>query len=109
MGRLPEELNHDVEALEGVVDEDVLLADGGEAVAAMVADALREPRLERAELQVRAVGGYELRQLVQPEHTIDHDRVLRFGVQVANDEAPELLGHERFDLDAHDRSQPALA
>ena len=42
--RLAEELHDDVEALVGVVDDDVLGADRGEAIAAEVADALGEAR-----------------------------------------------------------------
>ncbi len=43
--RLTQELHHHVEALVGVVDDDVLLADGGEAIAVEFADALREARV----------------------------------------------------------------
>ena len=60
---LAQELHHHVEALERVVDQDVLLADGGEAVAAVVADALGEARLEGLELQVRPVRRDQLGQL----------------------------------------------
>ena len=47
-GRLAHELHHDVEGFVRVVDDDVLLADGGEAIAAMIADALGKARARRA-------------------------------------------------------------
>ena len=49
---LADELHHHVEAFERVVDQDVLLADGGETVAAVVADPFREARLEGRKLEV---------------------------------------------------------
>ncbi len=51
---LIEELHHHVEQFVGVVDDDVLLADRGETVAAMVADALGKARVVRRELRGRA-------------------------------------------------------
>ena len=45
---LAQELHHRVEALERMMDDKVLLADGGETVAAMVADALGKARDYRA-------------------------------------------------------------
>ena len=47
-GRLFQELQHDVERLVRVMDDDVLLADGGEAIALMLADALGETADVRA-------------------------------------------------------------
>ena len=58
----------DVEGFVGVVDDDVLLPDRGEAVAAMVADALRKARRVGHELQVRPVERDELGQFVEAEH-----------------------------------------
>ena len=52
--RLAQELHHDVEGFVGVVDDDVLLADRREAVAAMLADALGKARIVGRELQVVA-------------------------------------------------------
>ena len=54
-----------------MVDDDVLLPDGGEAVAAMLADAFREARRVRLELQVRPVDADELRDGVDAEHAGD--------------------------------------
>ncbi len=104
--RLAEELHHDVEALERVVDQDVLLADGREAVAAVIADAFRETRLERRELQLRQVGRDQLLELGQAELAVDLDHVLRLGLQALDDEAPELVGHRGLHLHPHDQAQP---
>src|SRR6516165_7509924 len=52
-GRLLQELQHHVEGLVGVMDYDVLLPDGGEAIAVVLAAALREATDEGLELEVR--------------------------------------------------------
>ena len=98
--RLTDELNHHVEAFEGMVDQDVLLADGGEAVAAMVADTLWEARLEWLEFEVGAIGRDQLGQLIQSQQAIDQYDILRRGVQGERDEFAQLFWHHRLDLDA---------
>ena len=50
-----QELHDDVEGFVGVVDDEVLLPDRGEAIAAMLADALGEARVVGRELEVRPV------------------------------------------------------
>ena len=75
--RLAQVLHDDVEALVGVVDDDVLLADGGEAVAVEFADALGKADVEGLEFQIRPVGHDELGGVGQPEQALfDEDRVL---------------------------------
>ncbi len=59
--RLTQELHHHVEALVGMVDDDVLLADGREAIAVEFADTLRKARIVGLEDEVRPVGDDELR------------------------------------------------
>ena len=106
--RLAQELDHDVESFERMVDQDVLFADGGEAVSAMVANPLGKPRFKWLELQVGTVGGDQLGQFVQPEHAVDQHHVLRLGVQAADDEAAQLLRHVAFQLDPDHRAHPPL-
>ncbi len=65
--RLAQELHHHVETLERVVDDDVLGADGGETVAAEIADALGEARRVGREQQVRPVVDDQLLQIDQAE------------------------------------------
>ena len=50
--RLAQELHHDVEALVGMMDDDVLLPDRGEAIAAEIADALGKARVVGREDEV---------------------------------------------------------
>ena len=110
-GGLPQELHHHVEALEGVVDEDVLLADGGEAVAPVLANPLRIAGLEGLELQVGAIGRDQLGQLRHAQHAVgaQHHHVVGLGMEVADDEVPQLRAHGTVEGDVHHRAQAALA
>ncbi len=54
-GGLAQELDHHVETLERMVDDDVLGPDGGKAIAREIADALGEARGVGREQQIRAV------------------------------------------------------
>ena len=58
--RLLQELHHHVEGFVGVMDDEVLLPDRGEAVAAMIADALGKARIIGHELEVGPVDRDEL-------------------------------------------------
>ena len=53
--RLLQELHHHVEGFVGVVDDQVLLPDGGEAIAGMLADALGKARIVGHEFEVGAI------------------------------------------------------
>ncbi len=53
--RLAQEIDHHLEAFVGVVDDDVFLADGGEAIAIVLANAFGIARAVGLELEVRAV------------------------------------------------------
>ncbi len=106
--RLTQELDHHVEALERVVDQHVLFADGGEDVAAVVAHALRIARLVAPELQIRVAAGDQFGQLRQPQHAVDQHHVLRRRLKFADDEVAQIGGHGRLDLHAHHRAQTAL-
>ncbi len=77
--RLAQELHHDVEALERMVDDDVLGADGGEAVAAEIADALGEARRVGREQQVRPVIDDQLPQIDDTEDAVGR-RAISSGV-----------------------------
>ena len=106
--RLAQELDHHVEALERVVDEDVLLADRREAVAAVVADALGEARIEGLELQVRPVERDELATVRSSPACprLEHRPVADF--ELLGDEQAQVLGHRRLDLDADHGAEAAL-
>ena len=79
--RLQQELHHHVEALEGVMDQDIFLADRGETVAAMIADTFRKPRLEGLELEFGPICRDQLGQFVQSQKALDQNDVLRLCVQ----------------------------
>ena len=107
--RLGEELHDDVEGFVGVVDDEVLLPDRGEAIAAVLAHALGKARVERRELEVGPVEGDELRQFVERQHAVDEDDAGGDDVDVAGDEGAQRFRHARLDLEPDDRAAaPAL-
>ena len=59
-----------------MVDDQVLLPDGGEAVAAMVADALGIARIVRHEFEIGPIEARELRQLVERQHAVDQEHLV---------------------------------
>src|SRR5260370_40245061 len=73
--RLVQELHDDVEALVRMVDDDVLGADGGEAVAAEVADALGEAGIVGRELEGGPVGVEHRLDGADEEHAAEWDDV----------------------------------
>ena len=87
--RLVEELHDHVERFVGVMDDEVLLPDRGETVAAILPHPLGKARLVRRELQFGPVDGDELRQFVEREHAVDQDDAGRHDVDVAGDEGAQ--------------------
>ena len=71
-GCLPQELHHHIEAFEGMMDDDVLGADRGETIPAMIADAFGKARDIGLELQIGALVEDELLGVGEPEQVIDH-------------------------------------
>ena len=90
------------------MDQDVLFADRGEAVAGVIPDPFREPRLEGAELQFRPVRRDQLGKLVEAQQPLDPNNIVAAGVQVGADEVLEVTGHVGLDLHPDHRAQPAL-
>ena len=74
--RLLQELHHHVEGFVGVMDDQVLLPDRGEAIAAMLADALGKARIVGHEFEIGPIDGGELRQLGEREHAVDHEHLV---------------------------------
>ena len=68
---------------------DVVPDERSKAVAAVVADAFGQPRLEGRKFQVRTVGRDQLAQLRQSQLSVDQDHVLRLGLQAFEDEVPQ--------------------
>ena len=69
--RLADELDDDVEALERVVDDDVLLPDRGEAVAAEIADPLGKARVVRREEEIGTLVDDELLHVDEAEEPVE--------------------------------------
>ena len=76
-----------------MVDDDVLLADGGEAVAAVIADALGEAGDIGLELQIAALVEDQLSEVRQAQHAVDDDEVGRVEVELIGDELAQVVGH----------------
>src|SRR5207249_2747647 len=67
-GGLPHELHNDIEAFVGMVDDDVLLPDRREAVAAIIPDALRKTSVIRREDKTRPFVDDQLLGIVEAEY-----------------------------------------
>ena len=91
--RLLQELHHHVERLVRMVDDEVLLADGGEAVAAVIADALRIARIVGHEFEIGPVELGELGEIVERQHAVDHKTLRRRDRQRALHEAAQFGRH----------------
>ena len=72
--RLREELDDDVEGFIGVMDDEILLPDRGEAIAAIVAHPLGKPRVIGGKFQIGPIERDELRQFVERQHALDDER-----------------------------------
>ena len=90
-----------------MVDDQILLPDRREAIAAVLADAFGKAGNERREFQVGPIERDQTRQFVQTEHAVDQHDAGREHVDVAGDELAQALGHAGFDLQADDRTAPA--
>ena len=86
-GGLAQELHHRVEALVRVVDKDILGPNGGEAIAAEIADALGKARLVGRKFEAGAFLGHQRRQRGQPKHALDDHHIARTGLDFAHDES----------------------
>ncbi len=97
--RLAQVLHHDVEALVGVMDDDVLLADRGEAVAIEFADALGEADVERLELQLGPVGRNKLRGIGEGEQPFLDEHRMLVDLEFVDHHLAQLIGHAAVDLE----------
>ena len=90
------------------MDDDVLGADRGKAVAAEVADALGEARVVRRELEIGAVIDDESLHVADVHHVVEIEDVHRVGgeLELVEQEVAQLRGHRCVD---GDRDQVAAA
>src|SRR6185503_16550346 len=104
-----EELHDDIERFVWVMDNQVLLADRCEAVAALIFDTLRKPRIIGHEFQIWPIERDKLRQLIEREHPIDNEHLIVRDTQRTLHEQTQLLRHRGIDLESDHRSEtPAL-
>ncbi len=92
-----------------MVDDEVLLPDGSETIAAVVAHAPRIARRIGNEFQVRPVQARHLAHLVEREHAVDAEHAVVGGTERALHEAPQFHRHGRLDVEPdHDAAAATL-
>ena len=90
-----------------MVDDDVLLADRREAIAAMLADALGKARIVGRELQVVARHRDDLGNLVERQRPGQHADAVGRDAELAGDELAQFVRHLAVELDADHRTAAA--
>ena len=102
--RLMQEIDHDVERLVGMVNDEVLLPDRGEAIAAVIADAVGIARRVGHEFEIRPVEVGELRHFVQRQNAVDLENAVVGGAERALHEVLQLGRHVRLDVEPDHRT-----
>ena len=92
-----------------MVDDQVLLANGGKAVIARVPDPLGKPRLEGFETQFIPAALHNLGEGGDPDDAVSFDDVGRIHAQFLEHRFPEIRRHLRIDLEPHDIAAPPLS
>ncbi len=104
---LLQELHHHVERFVRMMDDQVLLPDRREAIAAEFADALGKARIVGHELQVRPVERHELRQFVERQHAIDQEGLVVGHAERVLHEAAQFRGRRRLHFETDHRAAAA--
>src|SRR6185295_8170729 len=97
---------HPVEGFVGVVHHDLLLADGREAVAVELADALGKADFERLESEIGALRNNELSGAGQSQHARLAEHPLVAKIEFLHHEALQAGGHLAVDLEPDDIAAP---
>ena len=97
-----DELDHHLEALIGVVDQDVLLADRRETVAAMLANAFGKAGIERRELEVGPILLDENRETGHAEEAARFGRGCTRRVEAILDHSDEAFRHSWLEFQPDD-------
>ena len=107
--RLPQELHDDVERLERVMDDQVLRADRGKAVAVELADAFRESArctgLNSSDPAARSMMSWLVSAKPKMPSTLTGS--CSFDVHVIGDEGAQILRHRGFELQPDDAAATA--
>src|SRR5947207_3507076 len=104
---LAQELDDDVEALIGVMDNDVLLTDRREAIAAEIADALGKARVIGGEDEIRTLVGDQLSGVVQSEDALIGEYVAWRRIELLAQETPQIGRHPSIDPEVDDMTAAA--
>src|SRR5215217_2994213 len=104
-----QELDHDIERLVRVVDDDVLLPDRRETIAALLPDSLGKSGIVGLELEVRPVESDELGELVQPKHALDHKGFVDADLEFLGNEGAQVLRHRGFRADSKSRTRSSAS
>jgi hypothetical protein len=91
-----------------MVDDDVLLPDGGEAISAMVTDTLRKARVVRRKFQLGSLVEDQLRGVGIPDNAIATHHAGIIGTKFTRHEMTQLFRAFAIDFKPHHRS-PAAA
>ena len=89
------------------MDDEILLPDGGEAIAAMVADALGIARRIRHEFEVGPIEVGKLRHFVERQHAVDLEHAFVGRAERALHESLQFRRHQRFDVEPDDDAAAA--
>ncbi len=89
------------------MDDEILLLDGDEAVAAIVAQTLREARIVRFEFQLRPIEADDLGQFVQRQHAVEYEHLFRQDVELSRDKRAQLIGGQAVEFEPDHRSETA--
>ncbi len=107
--RLHQELRHHVKAFERMVDQDVLGADRGKAVAAIVANPFGEAGVIGRELEIRAVDVANLAGVGEPEEPMHLENLDFLDPELLGNLALERARHRAFDFQPDHLPAPTLA
>src|SRR6185437_7843020 len=99
---------HYVEGFVRVMDDQILLPDGGEAIAAMIADTLGIARIVGYEFEIWAVEPGELGKIVERQHAVDHEYFVVGHGQGALHETAQFRRHRGTQFQPNHRATPAL-
>src|SRR5712671_3927023 len=95
--RLSYELDDDIKAFIGMVDDDVLLPNRREAIAAEVPNAFGKARIVGGKHEIGALVDDQLLGIVETENSISSENVGWGGVELFHQEAAEIGRHCRID------------
>src|SRR5215467_12325956 len=108
-GGLAHKLDDDVETLVGMMNDDVLLPDGGKAIAAKIPNPLGKAHIVGRKREIGAlIDDDELFKVIKAEDPVGREHVRRGGVELFHQKAPELCRHRCIDSEMDSVPAPTL-